>query len=408
MARLTGISDNDLIGAPKFFEIAKKIIEFTRDTIFVAHNVSFDYGVLRTEYKRLGYDFRMDHLDTVQTARVLFPGYKSYGLKNITRELGILLSNHHRAIDDTKATALLFNMLFEKDANNLQSFIRQEINPALLNPRLRLDQYDDVPNKTGVYKFYNEKGDLIYIGKSIHIKKRIEQHLKNTKTQKGLEMRTMISEIKHELTGSELIALLKESEEIKANKPVYNRAQRNSIFSHGLYLHEDQSGYKRFSIKKTNQVDQPVTTFTSLANAKATLDFWISEYELCQKLCNQHDGQNGCFHYSIKKCQGACVGIEPIEAYNERVDKLLSYLNFNSSSFLILDKGRNSKEASFVWIHQGQYKGYGFAFRYLLKRNPSNFKKFLIPQNTNRDFQSIIRMQIEKDDKLELISLTDI
>jgi DNA polymerase-3 subunit epsilon len=308
---------------PKFFEIAKKIIEFTRDTIFVAHNVSFDYGVLRTEYRRLGFDFRMDHLDTVQTTKILFPGYKSYGLKNITRDLGIELTKHHRAIDDTKATALLFNMLFEKDPQNLQSFIRQEINPSALNPKLKLEQFDDVPNKTGVYKFYNENGELIYIGKSIHIKKRIEQHLKNTKTQKGLELRLKIAAIDHELTGSELIALLKESEEIKIHKPVYNRAQKNTVFSHGLFMHEDQAGYKRFTIKKTSSNDQPVTTFTSINNAKATLDYWVSEYQLCQKMCNQHDGVNGCFNYSIKKCEGACVGLESPEQYNQRVEQLL-------------------------------------------------------------------------------------
>jgi DNA polymerase-3 subunit epsilon len=405
VARLTGISDHDLVDAPKFFEIAKKIIELTRDTIFVAHNVSFDYGVLRTEYKRLGYDFRMDHLDTVQTAKILFPGYVSYGLKNITRELGIELTKHHRAIDDTKATAALFNMLFEKDVNQLESFIRREINPSLLNPKLKLEEFDDVPNKVGVYRFYDEENKLIYIGKSIHIKKRIEQHLKNTKTQKAIEMRHRISSIQHELTGSELIALLKESEAIKIHQPVYNRAQRNSVFSHGLFMHEDQLGYKRLVIRKNNSNDIPVTTFTSLVNAKSSLENWVNEFELCQKLCHLHDGNSGCFHYSIKKCAGACIGSESPEDYNKRVEELTGYLNFRFSSFLIIDKGRNSKESSFVWIHQGQYKGYGFAFRYLIKRDPKNFRKFLVPQETNRDFQSIIRMMIEQNDKLELVDL---
>ena len=187
ISRLTGITDNDLIGAPKFFEIAKKIVELTKNTIFVAHNVSFDYGVLRSEYKRLGYDYRLDHLDTVQTARILFPGHDSYGLKNITKALGIPLTKHHRAIDDTKATAILFQMLYEKDNNNLNTFIKGEINPKLLNPYLKLEEFDDIPNKVGIYKFYNEAGELIYIGKSIHIKKRVEQHLKNTKTQRRLK-----------------------------------------------------------------------------------------------------------------------------------------------------------------------------------------------------------------------------
>lgn len=405
VARLTGISDNDLKGAPKFFEIAKTIIELTKDTIFVAHNVSFDYGVLRTEYKRLGYDFRMDHLDTVQTAKVLFPGHESYSLKNITKALGIELTRHHRAIDDTLATVELFKLLFSKDNQSLRSFIRQEINPASLNPNLNLDQYDDVPNKTGIYRFFNDKKELIYIGKSIHIKKRVEQHLKNTKTQKGKEMRLAISGITHDLTGSELIALLKESEEIKQYKPIYNRAQRNTLFSHGLFLHEDQNGYKRLSIKKTANLETAITTFTSLANAKATLDVWINQYGLCQKLCHQQEVNGACFGYGIKQCSGACIGNESSAAYNQRIDALLAYVNFNSASFLILDKGRNNKEYSFVWVHQGQYKGYGFAFRYLIKRDPKNFRKFLIPQTTNRDFQSIIRMQLEKNSKLEQIPL---
>lgn len=403
VARLTGISDNDLANAPKFFEVAKKIIELTRDTVFVAHNVSFDYGVLRTEYKRLGYDFRMDHMDTVQTAKILFPGYSSYGLKNITKELGIKLQGHHRAMVDAKATSDLFEMLISKDENRLAKFIRQEINPASLHPKLKIEQYDDVPNKTGIYKFYNEENELIYIGKSIHIKKRIEQHLKNTKTNKGNEMRLKIAGIKHELTGSELIALLKESEEIKKHKPIYNRAQKNSTFSYGLQLFDDQSGYKRFSIRKTESIIAPVTTFTSQANAKSTLQFWVEEFNLCTKLVGLETGNGACFNYSIKKCAGACVSNESVETYNEKIDALLSHLNFNGETFLILDKGRNSKEASFIYIENGMYQGYGFAMRYLLKREPKNFRRYLIPQNTNRDFQSIIRMQLNKDSKLEIL-----
>jgi len=405
VSRLTGITDQHLIGAPKFFEIAKKIIEITKDTIFVAHNVSFDYGVLRTEYKRLGYDFRMDHMCTVQTARILFPGYASYGLKNITKELGIILTQHHRAIDDTKATALLFKMLYDRDKNGLQSFIKKEIDTKLLNPKLKLEEFDDIPNKTGIYKFYDEQKELIYIGKSVHIKKRVEQHLRNVKTQKSLEMRIAIASIEHELTGSELIALLKESEEIKTNQPPYNRSQKNVHFSHGLYLHHDQNGYLNLHVKKNAGSEQAVVTFTSLQSGKNFLENWLSTYGLCQRLCHMHVGKTACFNYSIKKCNGACVGEESPEVYNAKVEDLLKNINFNSDSFLIIDKGRNSKEHSFVWIDKGQYRGYGFMFRYLLKRDPNSFKKFLISKATNRDFQSIIRMQLERDVKLEVVKL---
>ncbi len=405
ISRLTGITDKDVKRAPKFYEIAKDILEFTKECIFVAHNVSFDYGVIRREYKRLGFDYRMNHLCTIQTAKILIPGHKSYGLKNICRELNIDLGKHHRALDDTRATAELFRMLYEKDGKGLSNFIKKEINPKVLHPKLDIDEYDEVPNKPGIYKFYDDKDELIYIGKSIHIKKRIAQHLKNNKTTKSLEMRERIASIKHELCGGELVSLLRESEQIKEYQPVYNRAQRTTNFSHGIYVHEDQKGYLNLSIKKKNLTEKPLMTFTSAQKGKSYLEFWLKEYELCQKLCNLHKSTTACFNYTIQQCRGACIVEESPGSYNSRVEELKDTLNFNGESFLILDKGRNSKEYSFVWIDEGEYKGYGFAFRYLIKRDPKNFKKFLNTQSSNRDFQSIIKLQLDKNEKLNVVEL---
>ncbi|MDA7803052.1 exonuclease domain-containing protein [Crocinitomix sp.] len=405
ISRLTGISDYDVQGAPKFYELAKKIIEFTAGTIFVAHNVSFDYGVIRREYKRLGYDFRLDHMCTIQSARILIPGHASYGLKNITKDLDIQLSNHHRAIDDTVATAILFGILFKAAKGNLNTFIKKEIDPASLNPLLDINILDEIPNKIGVYKFYDTSKSLIYIGKSIHIKKRIEQHFKNTKTNKAIEMRERIAYIDHFLTGSELIALLRESEEIKTHQPRYNTAQRATQFTHGLYLHEDQNGYKNLLVKKNTLTEKPLVTFTSLQSGKKYLEFWMEEFELCQKLCHLYKTSSTCFNYAIKKCKGACSGLESVVEYNSRIAELTANLNFGGESFLIVDKGRTSNEFSFISIKDGQYEGYGYIYRYLLKRDAKNFKKFLTKQESNRDFQSIIKMQLHKDKKLEILPI---
>lgn len=402
ISRLTGITDADVYEAPKFYEIAKDIVEFTKDTIFVAHNVSFDYGVMRREYKRLGYDYRLDHMCTIQSARILLPGHDSYGLKNITRDLNIDLGNHHRAIDDTRATAKLFGIIYKKGKGNLANFIKKEIDPAVLHPNLDINALDEIPNKIGVYKFYDSEKSLIYIGKSIHVKKRIEQHFKNTKTPKSIEMRERIVFIDHFLTGSELIALLRESEEIKQHQPVYNRAQKNTHFSHGIFMHTDQNGYQHLHAKKNTLTEKPLVTFTSLQSAKKYLEFWMDEFGLCQKLCHLYKTTTACFNYSIKKCDGACTGLESPEDYNTKVAELTENLNFKGESFLILDKGRKSNEYSFVSIKDGQYEGYGYIHRYMLKRNTENFKKFLTKQESNRDFQSIIKMQLHKDNKLEI------
>ena len=403
ISRLTGIHDSDVAGAPKFFEVAKDIVEFTKDCVFVAHNVSFDYGVIRREFKRLGYDYRLPHMCTVQTARILIPGHKSYGLKNITKALNIPLNGHHRAIADTEATAKLFEMLYERDEKNeLQNFIKIEINPKVLHPKLDVDVLDEIPNKIGVYKFFNERDELIYIGKSIHIKKRIEQHLKNSKTVKAIEMRSAICRIEHELTGSELIALLFESEEIKKHQPVYNRAQKNTNFTHGLFTMEDQAGYINLHIKKISPTDRPLMTFTSSQNGKKYLEFWLSEFNLCQRLCHLHKSAGACFNYTIKNCEGACIGEESPEKYNLKVNELLDSLNFNSESFLIIDKGRNSKEHAFVLMDEGIFGGFGYIPRYIFKRGVSNYKKFISPKRSNRDFQSIIKMQLHKNEKLDI------
>lgn len=405
ISRLTGIHDADVHDAPKFYEIARDIVELTEDTVFVAHNVSFDYSVIRREFKRLGFDYRLDHMCTIQSARILIPGLESYGLKNITKALDIPLDNHHRAIDDTRATAMLFKKLYKAAKGDLKNFIKSEIDPAVLHPQLNLNMVDEIPNKTGIYKFYDVNQELMYIGKSIHIRKRIEQHFKNNKTIKAREMRERIVEIDHEITGSELIALLHESAEIKKHQPRYNTAQRNSQFSHGLYAHEDQAGYLRLHVKKITVTGQPLVTFTSLQNGKKFLEYWLEEFELCQKLCHLHKTESSCFNHSIEKCKGACVGSESPESYNARVKELMMDLNFNGESFLILDKGRKSNEFAFVAIQKGQYVGYGYIYRYQLKRNVRNYKKFLTPQDNNRDFQSIIKMQLHKNKKLEIYPL---
>jgi DNA polymerase-3 subunit epsilon len=87
---LTGISNEMVEDAPKFFEIAKKIIELTEGRTFVAHNVRFDYSFIRQEFKSLGYNYKRNILDTVALCRKLLPGHHSYSLGNIWLQLSCL------------------------------------------------------------------------------------------------------------------------------------------------------------------------------------------------------------------------------------------------------------------------------------------------------------------------------
>jgi DNA polymerase-3 subunit epsilon len=215
IVRLTGITNDHVKNAPKFYEIAKQIIEFCDDTIFVAHNVSFDYGMFRSEFKNLGYDFRKPHLCTVESARKIIPNHASYSLGKLSRAIGIVIKNRHRAGGDALATTKLFQILYEKDKKMLESFIKEELNPKNIHPNLDMDSIDELPSKVGVYFFYNEFNQVIYIGKSISIKNRVLQHLRNKNSSKAIRMVDEIARVEYELTGSELIALLFESELIK-------------------------------------------------------------------------------------------------------------------------------------------------------------------------------------------------
>jgi DNA polymerase III subunit epsilon len=406
VSNLTGISDHMVQDAPKFFEIAKKIVEFTEDCVFVAHNVGFDYGILRAEFRTLGFDFRRPHLCTVRTSRFVLPGHDSYSLGKLTRSLGIELIGRHRAGGDAFATAKLFTMLYEKDKNNLSTFIQEEVNPKRLHPNLDIDALDEIPNKIGVYNFYNEFNQLIYIGKSIHIKKRIDQHLRNGSTKKGLQMQKEISRIEYELCGSELIALLRESELIKQHQPIYNRSLRRNKFPYGLFHYTDESGYIRFLVGLVSKMaETPLISFNSKKEGNSYMERLVEDHELCQKLCDLYKSQTSCFQYTIKVCKGACVQEEPAESYNSRCEILINELNLNGASFYIVDKGRDKKEKSIVLVEKGSLKGMGYAPFHFEKLPASKWTKFIAITEEDRDARTILKLFLRKNSGHKIVKL---
>jgi DNA polymerase-3 subunit epsilon len=235
VVNLTKISDQMVENAPKFYEIAKKIIEFTQDTVFVAHNVGFDYGMIRSEFRHLGYDFRLPHLCTVRSARHFIPNQDSYSLGKLTRSLGIELKGRHRAGGDALATAKLLSLLIEKGGSKLNQFIQDELNPSFLHPALNLDLIEEIPNRSGIYKFFDENNQLIYLGKSNAIRTSIEQHLRNRSTKKNVQWCSNIARVEFELTGTELIASILEHQLLKQGRPKFNRTIRKKAEDIGLF-----------------------------------------------------------------------------------------------------------------------------------------------------------------------------
>ena len=402
VVKLTGINNAMLRSAPKFFEVAKRIIEITEGCILVAHNTSFDYRILRCEFNRLGYDFVKPTLCTVELSKKLIPEQPSYSLGKLVRALGIPMSDRHRASGDALATVKLFQMLLAKDTEKeiLIGLIKAEIKSGL-SPKL-LDIVESLPSKTGIYYIHNENGDLIYIGKSKNIKKRVNQHFtgKNSKSKK---LQLHVFTVTYEETGSELVALLKESEEIKINKPIHNRAQRKSIFQWALYELLDDNGYLNLKLLKADGRKKEITSYTTVQEGKNALFRITEKYNLCQKLNGLYETQNGCFQHKINECNGACLGKETPEVYNQRVEEFLTEMAFENNNMIIVDRGRKVSERSAILIENGIYKGYCFYDLNYQITNVEVLKNILIPMQNNRDTRTIIQSYLRKNKVMKII-----
>ncbi len=402
VVKLTGINNAMLRSAPKFFEVAKRIIEMTNDCVLVAHNADFDYRILRTEFRRLGYDFNIKTLCTVELSKRLLPEQESHSLGKLVRALGIPMADRHRANGDAMATVKLFKLLLDKDLNKeiVKELIKFEIKKGIA-PKL-YEILESIPSKTGVYYIHNEKGNLIYIGKSRNIKKRINQHFTGTST-KCKKIQNEVFAVTFEETGSELIALLKESEEIKIHKPILNRAQRKSIFQLALYIETDKKGYLNLKIQKYDGRKKEITSFSSLQEAKNTVFQITSKFQLCQKLTGLYQTKKECFQYGIKECDGACIGEISAEEYNKRIHTFLEEWNYKSQNMIVIDSGRTISERSAVLIENGIYKGFAFYELNYQITNPAILHNILSPMQNNRDAKNIIQSFIRKSKNIKII-----
>lgn len=404
VVNLTGINSKMLRNAPKFYEVAKRIVEITENCILVAHNAQFDYRILRTEFKRLGFSFNRKTLCTVALSKTLIPNQKSYSLGKLTRALGIPIADRHRAAGDAFATVKLFQMLLDKDLkkNIIQESIKQETHKKL-EPRL-LDILETLPNQTGIYYMHKANGEIIYIGKSKHIKNRVNQHFTGT-SSKSKKIQLQVAAVTYETTGSELVALLKESEAIKQNKPIYNRALRKTIFTHALYSFKDEKGYLNLKLDIADGRKKSITTFSTKQSAKSFLFQTVEKYQLCQKLTGLYPTKTNCFNYTIKTCNGACVNQESPEDYNQRVLQFINNNTFTNQSLVIVDRGRDVDERAAILIQNGVFKGVGYFHLNYQINNLEVLESIITPMENNKDAQHLIKSYLRRNKKLKVLKV---
>jgi DNA polymerase-3 subunit epsilon len=401
ITHLTGISNEMVHDAPRFYEVAKEILQMLEGNVFVAHNVNFDYSFLKNEFQQLGGNLNLKKLCTVRLSRKILPGFSSYSLGRLCDELGIANHARHRAMGDAKATAELMTILVEKGQDEIDSFLKKNSKESDLPPHLKREVFDHLPEQTGVYYFHDEHGKVLYVGKANDIKKRVRGHFSSTDVVYKQGLKDKLYDITYEICGDEMIAFLLESSEIKRHFPVYNKAQKFTNVRYGLYHYEDGNGFQRFSIGKMVKGNLPLINFTSFDRARDYLIDLVKKHKLDPELCSLPASMMLYFGYSIN------TGDNLLEQ-KERFKVAIQSIKDDSQSFCLLGKGRTPEEKSVALVENGKYQGFGFFEQDMAFENIVEVKQVITQYSDTPDVHRIINQFYKKRKAIVLESTAEV
>ena len=355
---LTGINDAMVANAPAFREVAEEIYEVLSGNIFIAHNVNFDYSFLKNEFAACGYDLNLKKLCTIRLSRKIFPGLASYGLGKICGNFNITIENRHRAGGDAEATVKLFELLLRNDnEGSIEKFLKKNSKERVLPPNLPAKQFEQLPDSPGVYYFHNRHGKIVYTGKAINIKKRVGSHFGNNSPNKQKQdFLRAIHSITYELCGSELMALILESHQIKHLWPEYNRSQKHFEAAFGIMQYHDQRGVKRLCIERVRKNQKPLAIFSNLTEGFSLIKKVTDDFKLCPRYTGIANNEEYC---KERKCLCLSKRKSGITKYNKLVDSAIEALQ-RTESFVIVERGRNLSEHGLIYVENGVFKRMGY------------------------------------------------
>ncbi len=403
VVKLTGINNEMLRNAPKFHEVAKRIVEITKDCTLVAHNAVFDCRILATEFRRLGYEFEKQNVCTVELAQKLLPEQPSFSLGKLVRSLGIPIPDRHRASGDAIATLKLFKILLEKDVQKtvITSMVKMGQSTSLSPNLLRI--LDTVPSKTGIFYVHDSTGKIIYVGKSKNLRKRANQHFTGDSFL-CKKIQAEVASITHELTGSELIALLKSHQEIIALNPTLNKLKKKSSYPWSVFLRTNTQGYNYLAIESTNDQNDGLLAFSKRFLATSMVQKIRAENRFCDNLDKNLDNA-ACSNFENESCNGACVGKISPEEHNANLDAFISEKILKDRSLLIVDRGRRANEKSCVYIENGIYKGFAFFDLNFQITKKEVLKNILVQMPSDIETQYIVQQSLLRDKHFKIVYL---
>lgn len=402
---LTGITTEMVLDSPAFEEIAEEVFKRLEGKVFVAHNAHFDYSFLKKEFEQVGINWQSKKLCTVRLSRKIIPGLRSYSLGSLAESLGIEISNRHRAGGDAAATVKIFDQLLRRDREGyIVKALKRNSGETILPPNLPKEEFDRLPSLPGVYYFLNARGNIIYVGKAINIKKRIAGHFTgDAREWSRSKIRNEIHHVTYELTGNELIALILESQEIRRLWPKYNQAQKFKVEEWGIFDYEDRNGYLRFSVNIVVRGSRPLMRFSTKGEAWNFLWEKVRDFELCPKLSGLQISKGLCFDYQSGGCHGACMCIESVKKYNRRVLKSIASFRDEGETVAIIGKGRSADEQSLVLVEKGNYVGFGFFDREASISDFESAKNYVKRSVETRTVQNLINSYITNPRGAEVV-----
>ncbi|MGA8854617.1 MAG: GIY-YIG nuclease family protein, partial [Christiangramia sp.] len=336
----------------------------------------------------------------------LIPGLFSYSLGNICTSINIPHFDRHRAGGDCEATVTLFQRCISLDPEYeiITEFLNRKTGASYLPPHFKNSDFEKLPKETGVYFFKDKNGLPIYIGKAKNIKSRIKSHFQEKSNRKYKMMQETYS-IDYELTGNELLALLRESELILKFYPKFNKAQKKYTKPYTLTSYHNQKGIEVFALHKNKISPVNWMKFYTREEAVKFMESICEKFELCPKYSGLQRGANSCDHYKIHTCSGVCKDEIEIDEYNERVAQALDHINQYENSSLLIEKGRSNEEKSFIYLNKGRYAGYGFINNSEDFSHPEDFRNYLIPQKNSSYTDRIVNRYLNTKNNLSKIPL---
>jgi DNA polymerase-3 subunit epsilon len=329
---LTGITNDMVRDAPPFDALAQALYDRLEGAVFVAHNARFDYGFLRAEFARAGFDWQARTLCTVRLSRHLYPDRAPHTLDAIIERFDLGGEQRHRALGDARVLwRLLQTLAARHPAGELERAVALLLKRPSLPPHLPPDALDGIPHAPGVYLFYGLNAHPIYIGKSVDLKARIGGHFTaEHRAPRELRLSQEVHRLEWEETAGEIGALLREGELVKTRLPAHNvalRRKRNQVM-----LELGVGGRPAFLPAAELAPDAAGLVYGpygSRASARRMLVALAGEHGLCLKLLGLEGRARSaadapCFNRQLGRCLGACVGAETAAAHRARLAELLA------------------------------------------------------------------------------------